>query len=207
MDVEYIESEQHRLLDLLYRERHLVDIDLFMELAEKIHAELVQLERRLESCMLGLQHEINAVNGQVAEAERRIREAQQAIRNTPTTKTVTPKDGGKPTTQPINQDVIAKYKDTIAHNEQEIGRYQRRLSLLQQDLATLSEEETRLRDALSTVSKALEHLGYARSGAATDCLRYRQIILNAAACIDHYNRVRGSAGSYGAALHVTPKEG
>ena len=212
MNIKYSSYNKNKLLHIMDSGKHLGDIDCFLELAYKIQAELSRLQSRVDSCKIHLEQQLCSLERNIDEAQGRINEAQQAIKNTPTTETVYPnKDsiqkGEAPITRSINGDIIAKYNDTIAYQQKEIGGYNRRLHLLKQDEQDLRDGEAKISQYLSAVSEAIRWLEYARKKAESDCNEFRQAINNAAICMENYINTRGSYSSYEAVKHIEPKEG
>ena len=212
MNIKYSSYDKNKLLRIMYSGKHLGDIDCFLELAHQIQSELSCLQSRVDSCKFNLEQQICSLERNIEEVQWRINEAQQAIQNTPTTETVYPnKDsiqkGEAPITHAINGDIIAKYKDTIAYQQKERTGYNNRLDLLKRDEQELRDGEAKISQYLSTVSKAIECLEYARKNAESDCNEFRQAIENAAACMENYVNARGSYSSFEAVRHIEPKEG
>lgn len=212
MNIKYSSYDKNKLLHILDSGKHLGDIDCFLELAHKIQAELSHLQNRMNSCKIQLEQQMCSLERNIDEARGRINEAQQAIQNTPTTETVYPnKDsiekGEAPITRSINGDIIAKYEDTIKHQQKELEGYNSRLHLLKQDEQDLHDGEAKISQYLSAVSEAISRLEYARKNAASDCNEFRQAINNAAVCMENYMNVRGSYGTFEAVRHIEPKEG
>lgn len=212
MNIKYSSYDKNKLLHIMDSGKHLGDIDCFLDVAHKIQAELSRLQSRVDGCKIQLEQQKCPLERNIDEAQGRINEAQQAIKNTPTTETVYPnKDslqkGEAPITRSINGDIIAKYKDTIAYQQKEIESYNRRLHLLKQDEQALRDGEAKISQYLSVVSEAIRWLEYARKNAESNCKEIRQAINNAAICMENYIKVRGSYGSFEAVRHIEPKKG
>ena len=212
MNIKYSSYDKNKLLRIIDSGKHLGDIDCFLELAHQIQSELSRLKNRVDNCKIHLEQQTCDLARNIEKAQWQINEAQQAIKNTPTTETVYPnKDsiqkGEAPITRSINGDIIAKYKDTIAYQQKEQARYNSRLHLLKQDEQELRDGEAKISQYLSTVSKAIEWLEYARKNAESDCNEFRHAIDNAAACMENYVNARGSHNFFEAVRHIEPKEG
>lgn len=212
MDVRYSSYSKDKLLHFLKDGMHLVDFDEPIVLAENIRRALSALERETETCIAAIDSRINALRGEINRASSAIADAEQAIRNTPTTTVVYPSKeaaarGAKPVEKEINRDVIERYNERISTLSVQIDRAQNIIITLEEDRGVLSEELFTLREHIRSAEDAVNVLTEQKKNAAKATLHYQDTIEYAAECIDNYRAVRVIETGERVISHIKPKEG
>ncbi len=211
MNIRYSSCDETKLLQIIDSNKHLGDIDCFLDLAQKIQNELKLLESRVDWCLRCLSEEICLLERKVEEAQGKIEDAQQAIQNTPVVEIVYPHNdsiqkGEYPITHPINGDIIAKYKDTILYQQKTADGCNNQLLLLRLKERSLQEGAVKISRYLVVASEMIGRLEYARKNAQSDCNKFRQAINDAAICMERYINIRALSSSVEAVRHIDPKE-